>query len=149
MSIVLPAEYGYTAAAVVSTFWVTLFQSLRVGRARKAAKIDYPQLYAEKAEAAASKEAHVFNCAQRAHQNTLEWLPQVIASTLIVGVKYPRFAAAVCATWSVARVLYTIGYTSGNPKKRNLLGANIFSGLTTVGFVLGASTYTVYQLITA
>lgn len=52
-----------------------------------------------------------------AHQNTLEWLPQVIASTLIVGVKYPCFAAAVCATWSVARVLYTIGYTSGNPKK--------------------------------
>lgn len=149
MSIVLPEGYAYTAAAVVSTFWLTTFQSFRVGRARKAAKIEYPQPYAEKAEAAASKEAQIFNCAQRAHQNTLEWLPQVISATFIVGLKFPRFAAAACGTWTLARFLYTIGYASGDPKKRNWLGAGYVNGLTVLSFVLGASTYTAFKLVTA
>ncbi|EKM48317.1 uncharacterized protein PHACADRAFT_49759, partial [Phanerochaete carnosa HHB-10118-sp] len=109
--------YAYTAAAIVSTFWLTTFQAFKVGRARKAAGIAYPQLMAEKAEAAASKEAQIFNCTQRAHQNTLESLPQLISATLIVGLKYPYFAAAACGTWTVARLLYTIGYSSGDPKK--------------------------------
>ena len=52
-----------------------------------------------------------------AHQNTLESLPTVLASTLITGVKYPRVAASLCGVWTVCRVLYTIGYSSGNPKK--------------------------------
>ncbi|GJE87311.1 membrane-associated proteins in eicosanoid and glutathione metabolism [Phanerochaete sordida] len=149
MSIVLPEGFQYTTAAVVSTFWLTFYQTIRVSRARKAAKIDYPQAYAEKAEAAASKEAQIFNCAQRAHQNTLEWLPQIIGSTFIVGLKYPYLAAAVCGTWTAARFLYTIGYASGDPKKRNLFGAGYVNGLTMLTFVLGASSYTAYQLVTA
>ncbi|KAF7795552.1 hypothetical protein EIP86_006714 [Pleurotus ostreatoroseus] len=65
LSINIPKEYGYTVAAVASTFCLTFFQTVKVGRARKAAKIPYPQLYAEKAQADASKEAMVFNCTQR------------------------------------------------------------------------------------
>lgn len=52
-----------------------------------------------------------------AHQNTLEFLPQVIASTFIVGLKFPYVAAGVCGTWTLARLLYTFGYSSGDPKK--------------------------------
>ncbi|OJT04476.1 hypothetical protein TRAPUB_4746 [Trametes pubescens] len=63
--IVLPKEFAYPAAAVVSTFYLLLWQSIRVGGARKRAGIAYPQVYAEKAEAAEKKEAHVFNCTQR------------------------------------------------------------------------------------
>lgn len=56
-----------------------------------------------------------------AHQNTLEWLPQVIASTLVVGLKYPVYAATLCGVWTTARFVYTIGYSTGVPAKvRNL-----------------------------
>lgn len=52
-----------------------------------------------------------------AHQNTLEWLPQVIASTLIVGLKYPVYSASLCGLWIVSRFLYTVGYSTGVPAK--------------------------------
>lgn len=41
---------------------------MNVGRYRKAAKIDYPTMYATKEEAAASPAANQFNCAQRARK---------------------------------------------------------------------------------
>jgi len=59
------------------------------------AGLEYPHLYAEKAEAAASKDAMIFNCTQRAAQNTLEYLPVVITCTVITAVKYPILAACV------------------------------------------------------
>lgn len=67
-----------------------------------------------------------------AHQNTLESLPQVISATLIVGLKYPYLAAGVCGVWTVARLFYTIGYSSGDPERRNLFGAMAVNGLTTL-----------------
>lgn len=40
----LPMDrYAYPAAAAVSTFWLVLYQTARVGMARRAAKVDYPQ----------------------------------------------------------------------------------------------------------
>ena len=38
-------------------------------------------------------------------------------STVVAGTKWPIFAAAACGTWVVARVVYTIGYSTGNPDK--------------------------------
>ncbi|KAI0796324.1 membrane-associated proteins in eicosanoid and glutathione metabolism, partial [Irpex lacteus] len=115
--------YSYLLASVASTFWLTFWQSFRVGRARKAAGIPYPQAYAEAAVAVKSQEAQIFNCTQRAHQNTLEWLPQLYASAFIVGLKYPIPAAIGVASWTFGRVLYTIGYSSGDPKKVSISNA--------------------------
>ncbi|CDO73068.1 hypothetical protein BN946_scf185007.g122 [Trametes cinnabarina] len=131
--LILPKEYAYPAATVVSTFYLLFWQAFRVGKARKRAGIEYPQVYADKAEAAAKKEAYVFNCTQRAHQNTLEVIPIVIGSTLIAGLSYPIAAAALCGTWTLTRILYTIGYSSGDPKKRNLGGAAVLSSLSALG----------------
>ncbi len=39
----LDYSYSYLLASVASTFWLTFWQSFRVGRARKAAGIPYPQ----------------------------------------------------------------------------------------------------------
>merc|ERR1711981_1184136 len=100
---------------------------VKVGGARKAAKIK------------ASKEALVFNCTQRAHQNTLETLPFVLFSTLLTGLQYPRVAAGACAAYVLGRVLYTVGYTSGDPKKRNIGILGSFAFMTLVGSSLYTS----------
>ncbi|KAH9835864.1 membrane-associated proteins in eicosanoid and glutathione metabolism [Rhodofomes roseus] len=147
-AITIPKDVAYPAAALVSTFWLTVFQTINVGRARRRAKIPYPQLYAEKAEAAASKDAVIFNCAQRAHQNTLEYLPTIITGTLITSLRHPILAAALCSAWVASRFLYTIGYSTGDPAKRN----NFFSGVIgSLGWfaIVGTSTWTVIELIRA
>ncbi|EMD41838.1 hypothetical protein CERSUDRAFT_110400, partial [Gelatoporia subvermispora B] len=120
-AIIIPSDYVYPVAAVTSIFWLTLWQTIKVGRARKAANVPYPQVYADKAEAAASPQAQAFNCTQRAHQNTLENLPNIIFGTLIYGLKHPKYAATLCGVWTAFRVLYTIGYSTGDPKKVTLM----------------------------
>jgi len=96
--------------------WAKLF--FVVGKYRKRAGIKYPQMYADNADAEARPDANRFNCAQRAHQNTLENIPMVWATTLIVGLKMPILAASLCGLWSLSRVSYTLGYVSGDPQKR-------------------------------
>jgi len=95
----------------------------------------------------ADPKAYVFNCVQRAHQNTLENLPILLSTTLITSIKYPIFAASALGLWSLARVGYTLGYATGNPKKRT----NILSVLhyPIVLSLLGSSTFAVVQLIQA
>ncbi|EJC99659.1 membrane-associated proteins in eicosanoid and glutathione metabolism [Fomitiporia mediterranea MF3/22] len=110
-------SYSYVLAAAASTIVLNAYQTINVGRARKAAKVPYPQAYAEKAEAASSPAAYRFNCAQRAHQNTLESVPHVILSVLVTGLKYPHLAAALGGAWVIGKVLYTIGYSTGDPNK--------------------------------
>jgi len=145
-TIVVPQGISYTGAALMSTVFVLLWQgNIVVAGARKKAGIKYPQAYAAKAEAEASKEAMVFNCAQRAHQNTLENMPFILTTTLLTAVKYPVFAAAACGLWSLSRVAYTLGYITGDPKKRNRGG---FGFIPVLG-LLGGATYTVYGLLRA
>ncbi|KAF7979389.1 hypothetical protein HWV62_42486 [Athelia sp. TMB] len=71
-TIIVPQGLGYTFASLIASSLVVTWQGMNVGKYRKIAKIPYPQAYAEKAEADASIDAKRFNCAQRAHQNTLE-----------------------------------------------------------------------------
>ncbi|KZT08544.1 membrane-associated proteins in eicosanoid and glutathione metabolism [Laetiporus sulphureus 93-53] len=146
--IVLSKDIVYPAAAIVSTFWLTFFQTVKVGRARKRAGIAYPQLYAEKAEAAASKEAAIFNCTQRAHQNTLEYLPIILSGTLVMSLKYPVAAACMCGVWSLSRFIYTIGYSTGDPTRRNFLGGAMIGTFNWLGLVFG-STWTIISLLRA
>jgi len=148
MSIILSKDVAYPAAALVSVFWLNAFQTINVGRARKRAKIPYPQLYAEKAEAAASKDAIVFNCKQRAHQNTLEYLPTIITGTLVTSLRYPVLAAAACGIWVASRFPYTIGYSTGDPEKRNQFGSTLVSAISWFT-IIGASTWTAIELLRA
>ncbi|KAF8507645.1 membrane-associated proteins in eicosanoid and glutathione metabolism [Hysterangium stoloniferum] len=118
LDLTVDERYAWVILAGVSTGGLTLWQVFNVSRHRAGAKIVYPQLYAEKAEAAASVEAHRFNCAQRAHQNTLENLPQTLFCLTFAGLKYPIAAASLGGLWVAGRVLYTLGYSTGDPKKR-------------------------------
>ncbi|KLO20714.1 membrane-associated proteins in eicosanoid and glutathione metabolism, partial [Schizopora paradoxa] len=108
-------RYSFVLAAVASTAWLNAWQTFKVGSARKAAQVKYPQLYAEKAEAEADPKKMTFNCVQRAHQNTLESQPTFLVGTLITGLKYPYLAAGLGGGWVLGRALYTIGYATGDP----------------------------------
>ncbi|KAJ8496133.1 hypothetical protein ONZ45_g1367 [Pleurotus djamor] len=138
---VIPEGSEYVAAGFLSTVWLLAYQTSTVSKYRKAAGIKYPQAYAEKAEVDASLAAKQFNCAQRAHQNTLESVPILYVTALISSLKFPIPTAVVLGLWSFSRVLYTRGYVSGDPAKRNARGGWI-SSVSLAGLVL-TSTYTV------
>ncbi|KAG2154628.1 hypothetical protein DEU56DRAFT_769474 [Suillus clintonianus] len=140
----LPEGYGYIPSSLMTIGWVLFWQSILVGKYRKRAGIEYPQLYAEKAEVKDSNAALRFNCVQRAHQNTLESAPLVFVSTVVAGLKYPALAAAMCVAYSFARIFYTVGYKSGQPKRR-LYGYYV-SSLSVLG-LLSTATYAAYQFL--
>jgi len=144
-AIVLPQGYSFVLASVASTVFLSAWQTYKVGSARKAADVKYPQLYAEKAEAEADFKKMKFNCTQRAHQNTLEVLPAMLVTTLITGLSYPYVAAGLGGGWVLGRIFYTIGYATGNPNSRNRSGG-VIGSISLLGLILSTS-YTVYQLV--
>ncbi|EIM92277.1 uncharacterized protein STEHIDRAFT_48148 [Stereum hirsutum FP-91666 SS1] len=116
-TITVPQGFGYVPPAALFLLGVLVWQTSRVGRSRGKAGIKYPQVYADAAQQAASKEAMVFNCAQRAHQNTLEALPIVLTTTAITALQYPIVAAGGLGVWAFSRIFYTLGYMTGQPEK--------------------------------
>lgn len=100
-------------------------------------------VYAEKSEAEKEPKKNVFNCTQRAHQNTLEMLPIYNTLLLVGGLKYPEISAAAGAVFLLGRIAFVSGYTTGDPAKR-MRGAFGYLGLITL---LGTSLVTVYSLI--
>lgn len=56
-------------------------------------------------------------------------MPIVVGSTLIAGLTYPVAAAALCGTWVFSRILYSIGYSTGDPKKVSQIHAVPFERL--------------------
>jgi len=145
LTLVLPDNFGYVALAVAGTYWLNLWQISRVGAARGRAKVAYPQAYAEVAQATASQDAFKFNCAQRAHNNTLEHVPAVISGLVLTGLKYPILASALGATWIIGRVLYTLGYITGDPAKRNTRGGSLHL-IGALGLML-SSTWVAVEMI--
>ena len=70
------------------------------------------------------KNEEAFNCAQRAHQNTVESQALFLVELVIVGLFYPLFAATCGALYSVGRILYGYGYATKGPDGR-LIGSLI------------------------
>ncbi|KAF8202994.1 hypothetical protein BJ912DRAFT_336381 [Pholiota molesta] len=138
-TLTLPDGFQYLAPAFVSTIFLLFGQNIVVGRHRRRAGIPYPQMYAEKKEAEDKKEAHLFNCAQRAHQNTLENIPIVYTATLVAATKFPVFAASALGFWSLSRVSYTRGYITGDPKKRGTI--IYYGGILAMLSLILTSTY--------
>ncbi|QRV87752.1 DDE family endonuclease [Ceratobasidium sp. AG-Ba] len=117
VTITLPEHYGYVVLAAVSTGFLTAWQTSYVSSGRKKAGVKYPQMYAEREQMEKDPEAVRYNCAQRAHQNTLEWLPHVLFFLPFLGLRHPIAAASLGAGWNFGRILYTLGYTTGDPAK--------------------------------
>jgi glutathione S-transferase len=73
--------------------------------------VPYPIHYAPESEAATSIEKYQFNCAQRAHYNWLENLPNFLITLFVAGLKFPEWSAGLGAVYLVGRILYATGYT--------------------------------------
>ncbi|KAF6263405.1 hypothetical protein COO60DRAFT_1491029 [Scenedesmus sp. NREL 46B-D3] len=117
-------QYGYVAASVAFSAALIQWQAIRVGFARRQYGVLYPQVYAEGKDEQAQK----FNCMQRAHQNTLETLPALLAMECLLGLQHPLYAAALGMIWNIGRIIYTFGYSTGDPNKR--LPGIAIAGLT-------------------
>jgi len=104
--------------------------------ARKLHNVTYPQLYHKDPN-------HVFNCYQRAHQNTLEYFPFVMIQFLVMAAVNPKWASICFSIWITARFFYAAGYYTGDPEKR-MRGVFGYIGFFGMFFY---NIYTGYQLV--
>ncbi|KAK5100194.1 hypothetical protein LTR70_001817 [Exophiala xenobiotica] len=115
ITLTIPDGYGYSVLIALGVIPFLAFgQGSVVGTLRKAAKVPYPNAYATAEQAKNSKEAYKFNCAQRAHGNLLENMPQAIAMLLFAGLFYPQATPILGVTWVLGRVVYAYGYITSN-----------------------------------
>ncbi|GAB5589338.1 hypothetical protein Unana1_04238 [Umbelopsis nana] len=143
VALTVPSEYGYVVATGIASAFFMTYLSLKVGGARKAAQVPYPYLYAEKAEAEKDPKKNIFNCTQRAHQNTLENYPIFLTLLFTGGLGFPVVTAGAGVVWLAGKFLYAQGYSTGEPAKRQR-GGVAYLGLFAMLYTSGM---TAYQLL--
>ncbi|KAK1370757.1 60S ribosomal protein L19-3 [Heracleum sosnowskyi] len=127
----VPKEYGYVVLMVALSGILNLWMGYQVVKARIKYNVRLPRLYALESE---NKDAKLFNCIQRGHQNTLEWMPLFLAFMAMGGIKHPNVSAAFGLIYVVARLFYFTGYSTGHPQKRLTVG--VYNYMALVGLLL-------------
>uniref|UniRef100_A0A3Q3JLP3 Glutathione S-transferase 3, mitochondrial n=1 Tax=Monopterus albus TaxID=43700 RepID=A0A3Q3JLP3_MONAL len=102
---VLPSNFGYVIFTYLYSWIMLMYLGIKVGAARKKYDVKYPTMYSDKEQ--------VFNCIQRAHQNTLEVYPQWLVFQTIAALVYPLSASVLGAIWVTSRFSYAWGYYTG------------------------------------
>lgn len=95
-----------------------------------------------------NKDAKAFNCVQRGHQNTLEFLPTFVVLLLLGGLQYPIVAAVCGAVYNVARVKYFRNYSTGHASARMQGGARA-QWLALTGLLFCTVALTLHQFFPA
>ncbi|MCO5548452.1 hypothetical protein L7F22_001909 [Adiantum nelumboides] len=108
---VLPPQFGYVLLTVAAAVLLTQWQGNQVSLQRKKCGLKYPKMYED-------KDRSVFNCYQRAHQNTLESFPAVLMLLLLGGLAYPLTSSVFGMIWVAGRLVYSLCYYSGDPRER-------------------------------
>ncbi|XP_067862684.1 microsomal glutathione S-transferase 3b [Heptranchias perlo] len=122
----IPPHFGYVILVFIYSWVMLAYLGMKVGIARKKYNVKYPNMYSDKDP--------IFNCIQRAHQNTLEIYPQWLIFQLIAGVVYPITASVLGIIWVTSRFSYAWGYYTGEPEKR-IKGSYGYIGLLGVIFL--------------
>lgn len=125
----LKPEFGFVLLVLLfGALTVNGWMSVQVGGARKKYNVKYPTMYADEAT---NKDAKLFNCYQRAHQNTLENYPTFLTLLLPSGLRFPITAAVAGFVYLLGRIAYFKGYATGDPSKR-MNGSFQYLGLFTL-----------------
>ncbi|KAL1833511.1 hypothetical protein ACET3Z_003162 [Daucus carota] len=127
----LPKEYGYVVLIVALSGILNLWMVYQVVKARIKYNVRLPRLYALESE---NKDAKLFNCIQRGHQNTLEWMPLFLMLMAMGGIKHPIMSSVFGFIYVVARFFYFTGYSTGHPQKRLTVG--VYNYMALVGLLL-------------
>ncbi|XP_078444808.1 uncharacterized protein LOC144713938 [Wolffia australiana] len=138
----LPREYGFVVLVIVLYGFLNFWMAFQVGRARKRYKVFYPTMYAIESE---NKDAKLFNCVQRGHQNSLEMLPLFLVVLSLGGLQHPVLGAALGMLYAVGRFFYFKGYSTGIPDNRLKLGGLSF--LAMIGLILCTSSTGIHLLM--
>ncbi|KAJ1697302.1 hypothetical protein LUZ63_005814 [Rhynchospora breviuscula] len=115
LSVQIPKEYAYVVFDLVAYAFLNTWMGIQVGKARKKYNVPYPTLYATESE---NKEAKLFNCVQRGHQNSIEYMPVFFVALLVGGLQHPLISAGLGATYIISRFFYFKLYSTGNPENR-------------------------------
>ncbi|XP_010246009.1 PREDICTED: microsomal glutathione S-transferase 3-like [Nelumbo nucifera] len=122
----LQREYGYVVLVLVLYTFLNFWMAFQVLKARKRYKVFFPNLYALESE---NKDAKLFNCVQRGHQNSLEFMPLFFMLIALGGLKHPLFSSVLGLIYTVSRYFYFTGYSTGEPKNRLKIGRLGFPAL--------------------
>eukprot|EP00252_Welwitschia_mirabilis_P009984 TRINITY_DN2299_c0_g1_i1.p1 TRINITY_DN2299_c0_g1~~TRINITY_DN2299_c0_g1_i1.p1 ORF type:complete len:145 (-),score=18.74 TRINITY_DN2299_c0_g1_i1:63-497(-) len=115
MEIEVHSDYGWVIVCAVVYCILNTWMGVQVGKARKKYKVTYPTMYAIESE---NKDAKLFNCVQRGHQNSLELMPVFFLLLLLGGIQHPVASAILGVFYSIGRYFYFRGYSSGVPENR-------------------------------
>ncbi|CAL4943981.1 unnamed protein product [Urochloa decumbens] len=142
VSIEFTKEYGYVVLVLVAYAFLNFWMSFQVGKARRKYKVFYPTMYAIESE---NKDAKLFNCVQRGHQNSLEMMPMFFVMLLLGGLQHPTIAAGLGVLYMVARFFYFKGYATGVPDNRLKIGGLNF--LAVFGLIICTASFGINLLI--
>jgi len=126
MAVDLPPAFGLVVLTAVVYCVLNIWMGIQVGKARKRYNVPYPNLYAIESE---NKDANMFNCIQRGHQNCLEQMPVFFLFLTVGGLQHPIASAIFGLLYSLARYFYFTGYSTGVPKNRLTYGKYNVVGL--------------------
>lgn len=128
--------YPYAALATGLAILLYLWTGFVAGKARKQHGVDYPDTHGPAA----------FNRIWRAHQNTLEALPQFLPSLWLFALVVSDLWAGILAlVWAAGRILYVKGYAKAPEKRETGFLIAIFA---TAVLLFGALGKILYQLFT-